>query len=124
MAGGHYATVATLCEQYNDAIMRRLEVETYPGEWIKPSAAKYRRMYLDAPALLVLDEIGAREKVSDSHYEIVKHALDARIDQGKPMVIISNNTPEELAKLYDGRIYSRIASGTVLNVTGEDRRLA
>lgn len=125
MTGGHYSTVSVLCEQHNDATFRRLEIECWPGEWIKPTPQKFRKMYLESPPLLVLDEIGgSKEKVSDTHREIVKYALDARIERGKPMVLISNNTSDELLALYGAPIYSRLASGTVLEVKGDDRRLS
>lgn len=72
--------------------------------------------------LVVLDEIGARERVSDAHYEIVKQAIDYR--QGKPAVFVSNLTLDRLAEVYDDRIASRLQAGTVLRMFDwQDRRL-
>jgi DNA replication protein DnaC len=70
--------------------------------------------------LAVLDEIGARAVVSDHHFETLKRALDLR--EGKPAVYISNLDPAQLTALYDDRIASRLASGTVVRLSG-DRRL-
>lgn len=68
-----------------------------------------------------LDEVGTRSKVTDTHYDVLRRALDAR--EGKPAVYMSNLALAEIASVYDDRIASRLASGTVLELTGEDRRL-
>lgn len=70
----------------------------------------------------VVDELGSRTKVSDFQYETVKRAIDLRED--RPSVFISNLSLDELAKVYDDRIASRLAAGTVIQFAGEDRRLA
>lgn len=70
----------------------------------------------------VVDELGSRTKVSDFQYETVKRAIDLREDA--PAVFISNLSLDELAKVYDDRIASRLAGGTVIHFTGDDRRLA
>lgn len=70
--------------------------------------------------IAVLDEIGARAVVSDHHFETLKRALDFR--EGKPAVYISNLDFAALTELYDDRITSRLASGTVVRLSG-DRRL-
>jgi len=71
--------------------------------------------------LLVLDEIGARQHVSDWQYEILKRILDGRL--GKPLLVISNASLADLATIYDDRIASRLAAGTIVTFTGTDRRL-
>ncbi len=72
--------------------------------------------------LVVLDEIGAREKVTDAHYEILKMAIDYRQDQ--PAVYLSNLPISTLAEIYDDRIASRLQSGTVIDLTNwRDRRV-
>lgn len=73
-------------------------------------------------SLVVLDEIGCREKVTDHHYEAVKRVLDVR--QGLPLIVISNLDLAAVAKLYDDRIASRLAGGTVVTLRCEDRRLS
>lgn len=74
-----------------------------------------------ASPLLVLDEIGCRERASDHHYECLKAALDAR--HGRPLLAISNLDPAALARVYDDRIVSRLAAGTILALGGKDRRI-
>lgn len=72
--------------------------------------------------LLTLDDIGTRrEPVSDAHYERVKRVLDSR--EGKPTVVVSNLYLDELAKVYDDRLTSRLAAGTAFGLFGSDRRV-
>src|SRR5262249_12878111 len=71
--------------------------------------------------LIVLDEIGSKERVSDHHYETVKGVLDKR--HGRPLICISNLNLDEIKNVYDDRIASRLAAGTVFELLGEDRRL-
>lgn len=71
--------------------------------------------------LSVLDEIGCREKVSDHQYECVKRFIDAR--QGRPAIYLSNLSLDQISQVYDDRISSRLASGTVVGLMGQDRRL-
>ena len=73
-------------------------------------------------ALTIVDEIGTRATVSDHTYETLKAAIDHRY--GKPAVLLSNLSIEELARVFDDRIASRCAGGTVVSVVGEDMRLA
>ncbi len=77
---------------------------------------------LAAAPLVVLDELGCRERASDAHYEAVKTAIDER--QGKPLVAITNLAIDQIATLYDDRISSRLAAGTVLTLGCGDRRIA
>jgi DNA replication protein DnaC len=72
-------------------------------------------------ALVVLDELGARERVSDWAYQCVYRAVDER--SGRPLILGSNLGLEALTGLYDYRLTSRLAAGTVLEMTGPDRRL-
>jgi DNA replication protein DnaC len=71
--------------------------------------------------LFVLDEVGANSKVSDWHYEQVKRVLDER--EGRPTVVLSNEPLPELTALYDDRVASRLAAGTVVQLEGGDRRI-
>jgi DNA replication protein DnaC len=76
---------------------------------------------LERAALVVLDEIGTRERVSDFAYGVVKRVLDSR--EGRPLVCLSNLGMDRLAQVYDDRVASRLAAGTVVLLDGEDRRL-
>lgn len=70
--------------------------------------------------LTVLDEIGLRAP-SDFSFETLKRLIDVR--EGKPAVFISNLSLSDIKGLYDDRIASRLASGTVIELQG-DRRLS
>ncbi len=72
-------------------------------------------------SLVALDEIGARNVVSDHHYECVKRVLDER--HGLPLAVVSNLDLGEIGRLYDARIASRLAAGTVVHLKGRDRRV-
>lgn len=119
-AGGCYWTVGDLCETIIAAQQGRLmttgsngcEYESFESDvWSRISRQRFA----------VLDEIGSRAMVSDHHYNCVKKFLDMRT--GKPAAYLSNLNPSELVRLYDDRIASRLASGTVLEITGPDRRI-
>lgn len=110
-AGGWYYTVAELCDEFIQAQQRSIEITT-------------RRLWdrIEQTVLVVIDELGSREKVSDHHYDVVKRLLDKR--ENMPAVFISNHSLEKLAAIYDDRLASRLAYGTILIVKGRDRRLA
>lgn len=69
--------------------------------------------------LAVLDEIAAKERISDFHYDVLKRCIDSR--EGKPLVVISNISLQELATVYDDRIVSRLCCATTLELTGDQR---
>lgn len=72
-------------------------------------------------ALVVLDELGARQTVSDTHYECVQQVLDMR--EGYPLILISNLSLDQIEQRYDDRIASRCGAGTVVELKGRDRRI-
>ena len=111
-----YYALPDLCNALIAASKRELwDPET--GQW--KTVAQIWAAWRNA-SLTVLDEIGARQTVSDFQYETTKIAIDAR--EGKPCVFISNLGPDQLATIYDDRIVSRIMAGTAIEMTGEDRR--
>ena len=119
-AGGDYYTTAGLCETLIRSQQGRLEWnQEGRGGTIYPEMLWSR---IAGQRLIVLDELGCREKVSDAHYDAVKRMIDER--DCKPFIVISNLSLKQIGERYDGRIFSRLAAGTVENVTGEDRRLA
>jgi hypothetical protein len=74
--------------------------------------------------LAILDELGARERVTDLGYSTVKRFLDLREQQaGRVAIYIANVEPESIAGLYDDRIASRLLCGVVFKLDGDDRRL-
>ncbi len=84
-------------------------------------ADQFRDLYIAKPSLVVLDEIGTRGMVSDAHYEALLTVLDMR--ENKPFIAISNLDHAALTKVYDARIVSRLSAGTIMEVTGKDRRI-
>jgi DNA replication protein DnaC len=119
-AGGEYLTVSGLCSKLIQAQQGRLE-------WSKEGRGgtlwpEHVWNQIGAAPLVVLDEMGCRDKVSDAHYEAVKQVIDDRYC--KPLVVISNLALAEVSKVYDDRVFSRLAAGTVVEVAGDDRRLA
>lgn len=73
--------------------------------------------------LVVLDDLGSRQTVSDPRYEIVKMLLDKRTH--KPLIVISNLSLDDLAKVYDQRVTERCGAGTVIDASAlPDQRMA
>jgi DNA replication protein DnaC len=69
----------------------------------------------------VVDEIGSRTEVKNLEYETLIRAIDERI--GKPAIYISNCKVQDLARIYDDRIASRLASGTIIVFPDYDMRV-
>lgn len=116
--GGWYATL-------NDMV--KLIQQAARGEAVHSSG--YKRTVFEVEAdwtranLAVLDEIGERTEVSESHYEITKKLIDLRERDGlKPTVYISNRSPSELSKIYSDSIASRLTMGTVVEMNGDRRQ--
>ena len=134
-AGGEYHTVSGLCQMMNRAALGNYSVE---DAGVRPNAIDGEKAYVHkrtvvlyphqiwarigkAP-LVVLDELGCRSNVSDAHYEVVKDMVDAR--RRKPFVVLSNLPLVSIGRLYDDRIVSRLSAGTVVELSGADRRLS
>ncbi len=117
-AHGRYWTAADLCDLLVRAQQGRLEWSNcgYGGtHW-----PEHVWGWVAGASVLALDEIGTRT-VSDFAYETVKRVIDER--EGKPLVVVSNLTLEALARVYDDRVVSRLAAGTVVEMAGRDRRV-
>lgn len=115
-----WSKYTTLYDLHRDAVslakgelFNSIGYEVFPGDfWSTWSRC----------SLAVLDELGAREKVSDTLYEAIWQLLESR-KGGKPLIVISNLNPERLSAAFDDRIASRCCEGTVVKLTG-DRRMA
>lgn len=70
--------------------------------------------------LVALDELGTRDKITDTHYESVQRLIDAR--ECQPLILISNLPIGGIGRVYDARIASRCEAGTVVELLGKDRR--
>lgn len=118
MGSARYATLPDLCHDHNEI---RAGNVWYPGaRGPRKRVADFWRE-VESPVLLVVDEIGARQNVSDAHFEVLKGVLDAR--EGRPLVAITNLDLQAIARVYDDRVASRLAAGTVVALDGADRRL-
>jgi len=112
-----FYSIRELLREAADAACGRLQNEA--GYEI--SARKFWRTIADA-RLIILDEIGSRGEVNDHHYNSVMELVDCR--QRKPSIYLSNLEPEQLSGIYDDRILSRMVCGTIVELTGEDRRFS
>ncbi len=113
--GGHWHSFAALCAKLNEADFDRLH--DHLGYRIFP-----RDIWNDwrNTNLGIIDDVGTRSKITDHQYETLKLALDAR--EEKPTVITTNLDIQALGRLFDDRIASRIAGGTIVEFSG-DRRI-
>ncbi len=116
-AGGFYYTAAGLCEVFIQAQQGRLTMPVN-GRLVYPENLWAE---LAGTALVVLDELGAREKVTEFHYDTMKRLLDER--EGRPLICVSNLNIGQLGRIYDDRVASRLAAGTAVALDGTDRRL-
>ena len=117
---GQYAEYGELCRRLIAAMKGELPFTNRHGYSGYTSVEDVWEEWRRAP-LSVLDEIGARENVSDHAYETLKRAIDSR--ESQPAVFISNLNLEGIAGVYDDRIASRLGAGTALELSGPDRRL-
>lgn len=74
--------------------------------------------------LLIIDDLGA-EFSSQFTLATLYNLLNTRQNKGLATVISTNLTPDELARKYEDRIYSRIIGGhsKILPFEGKDRRV-
>lgn len=115
-ASGMYWTPDELAEDMILASKGQVHYES--GRGVTPKAL-WRE--IGQRPLVVVDELGVRSKVGEWQYQCLKRLLDAR--EGKPLVGISNLNLKEIVQVYDDRIASRLAAGTVFHLAGKDRRL-
>ena len=80
---------------------------------------------LNAYDLLIIDDFGV-ERQTETMQEMVHSIIDSRLREGKPMVITTNMTGEELKHPTDirkERIYSRLLGKSIAHhCQGEDQR--
>lgn len=117
--GGSYHTASSLCLLLIRSQQGRLDW-SYEGRGgpIPPEELWVR---MGHEPFVILDDLASKDRVTDHHYEVVKTLLDVR--QSKPLMVTSNLALPEIEKVYDDRIASRLAAGTVVRLEGNDRRL-
>jgi DNA replication protein DnaC len=113
---GFYYTAESLCE----TVIQAQQGDLFSPNGRKVCAATLWEELQETP-LVVLDEIGSRDRVSDFHFNTIKRVLDIR--EGRPLICLSNLNLVELSKIYDDRVVSRLVAGTVVMLKGEDRRV-
>lgn len=109
----------TMNDLHNDVAKARLGelwTESYPPQKITEKEIFSRIVKAN---LVVIDEIGMRNNVSDVHYDALKKTIDLRY--GKPLVVIGNPDLDGIEQIYDARIRSRLYAGTLTELT-TDRR--
>lgn len=77
---------------------------------------------MTTPPILICDDIGVQkqtEYVIEAWYNII----DARYRNCKPTAFTSNLSLKEISAFMSDRVASRLMSGTVVTLTGKDRRL-
>jgi len=118
-SGGEYWTAARLTDDLNSALFGRLVCRGESGSsnvWPEQIWDRIKRT-----PLMVLDELGQRDKVSGAHYDVVKRVLDER--QDRPLLVLSNLDIKGIDTLYDERVSSRLGAGTIVQLRGRDRRV-
>ncbi len=75
--------------------------------WTKPDDTEAQAVYrFTEYDLLILDEYGLHDR-HENRLQLVHKVLYARYDEGKPTMLISNYTLEELRKDLGDRLWSR-----------------
>ncbi len=109
-----YWTMRMLCETKFKAMRGDLYIDDYKVM----ESGFYDR--LESAQLLIVDEVAKRERASDAEIDILHELLSRR--QHKPTILIGNRPPNELARVYDGPVASRINCGSSHLLEGGDRR--
>lgn len=72
--------------------------------------------------LVVIDDLATRGGYTEPQYDHLYDLIEER--SLKPLVLVSNLSLKELGTVFDDRIVSRIARGTVFTLQGSDRRVS
>ncbi|MCP5087516.1 MAG: ATP-binding protein [Rhodobacteraceae bacterium] len=118
VVGGRYHTVSSLRQRQVDAKMGRLYTDSYFSAAKVTEAEMWGEVQLSR--LFVLDELAADPGAKEPERQMVQSVLDHR--EGKPLLLLSNRDPKEIAEIYGGPVGSRAAAGTILWHRGEDMR--
>jgi DNA replication protein DnaC len=72
--------------------------------------------------VLVIDDIGA-EKPSDYTQAVIYEIINTRYNDMKPTIVTTNLSSKDMTEIYGSRMLSRIASGVIIQLSGNDMRL-
>lgn len=104
-ASVEFETIGTIC----DRVMRR---DDHVWESLRETE------------VLIVDELGQRNNVTDLEHTTLARLLDEREGYNDSVgVYLTNHDPEGLRQLYDDRIVSRLLAGTSYHAIGRDRRV-
>jgi len=113
-------TLAALCLHDHVPEARYVTVERLADTVVAKDEGEWGR--LREHRLVVLDELGARQRDTDLHYTAIQRLADIRECRNRVAVYVSNLSVAKLAALYDDRIASRLSCGTRFELKGDDRR--
>jgi len=82
---------------------------------------KLRDEFLNLDVLFI-DDMGLKPSTTDFEYDIFYDILDKRINYKLATVISSNKAMDELGKIFDKRISSRLSVFREVRFSGQDRR--
>ena len=101
-------------------ILSDFEDDKFRGGWNSENRSD---KYLEC-TLLIIDDLGT-EFSNQFTVSALYNLLNARQNKGLATIISTNLTPEELARKYEDRIYSRIIGGAkILPFEGKDKRVS
>jgi DNA replication protein DnaC len=78
---------------------------------------------LEKYRVLILDDLGAGS-LSDCERRYSLELIDARLSKMRPTIVTSNWNLEQIEKLMDDRIASRLSGFALLELGGKDRRMS
>jgi DNA replication protein DnaC len=103
------------CRTNGRGFIVRTTAEQSWDEW----GSQIERKVRDA-SLVVFDDVGMR-RPTEAAFEVFFGLINLR--RGKPTIYTGNPDPKRLCEVYDRRIASRLLCGTVIELTGADRRI-
>lgn len=119
--GKTYASVAMLKfrrERRSDSLCWRSVGELY-AEWLN---RQYALLWaLKAPDALVLDDLGVTYP-TEGFLSLLYAAINERLNDGKLTIVTTNMLPDEIDTRMGGAMHSRLTSGVIEIIGGEDKR--
>lgn len=104
------------CRSNDKGFVVRHRGETSYEEWELGIMSK-----IAEASLLVFDDVGLRSP-TPAAYEVFYTMVESRID--KPTIYTTNLNSDELTKVFDERITSRLLRGARIRMSGDDRRIS
>jgi DNA replication protein DnaC len=93
--------------------------KTYDGNG---SAESVFEKYISAD-LLSIEDVGTGKSIaSEFDIETLLKLIDKRMEAKKTTIITSNKNMEGMADCFDTRIFSRLQTFLIIEMTGKDRR--